>query len=73
MPPVPALAHLPLSQRRQVGALIDAPLAYPELTARENLEIAVRMRGAPATVVARAAALGAGEVGSPAVPALVSR
>ena len=30
---------------RQVGHLVEAPAAYPELTVRENLEIARRLQG----------------------------
>jgi ABC-2 type transport system ATP-binding protein len=32
---------------RQVGHLVEAPAAYPELTVRENLEIARRLQGIP--------------------------
>ncbi len=32
---------------RQVGHLVEAPAAYPELTVRENLEIARRLHGIP--------------------------
>jgi ABC-2 type transport system ATP-binding protein len=31
----------------RVGHLVDAPLAYPELTVRANLELNARLRGAP--------------------------
>lgn len=33
---------------RHVGHLVDAPLAYPELTVHENLRVAARLRGVPA-------------------------
>lgn len=42
--PLPAL---PASRWREVGALVGAPPAYPELTARENLRIVARLRGVP--------------------------
>jgi ABC-2 type transport system ATP-binding protein len=40
----------------RVGHLVDAPLAYPELTVRANLELNARLRGEPdaATMAARA-------------------
>ncbi|MFC4140636.1 MULTISPECIES: ABC transporter ATP-binding protein [unclassified Microbacterium] len=45
------LDDLPVAAWSAVGALIEVPLAYPELTARENLRIACQLRGAdPAAV-----------------------
>jgi ABC-2 type transport system ATP-binding protein len=35
----------------RVGHLVDAPLAYPELTVRQNLELNAALRGAPRAVV----------------------
>lgn len=37
--------RLPIAAWAQVGALIEVPLAYPELTARENLRIACLLHG----------------------------
>ncbi|CAM3473162.1 SkfA peptide export ATP-binding protein SkfE [Occultella aeris] len=39
------LADLPAPRWREVGALVDAPLAYPELTVRQNLSVARLLRG----------------------------
>ena len=39
------LATLPGRQWRHVGAFVEVPLAYPELTVRENLRIAMLLRG----------------------------
>lgn len=39
------LATLAMSQWRHVGAFVEVPLAYPELTVRENLRIAGLLRG----------------------------
>lgn len=45
------LGDLPFAQWSRVGALIETPAAYPELTVRENLRIACLLRGAdPASV-----------------------
>ena len=35
---------------RRVGHLVDAPLAYPELTVRQNLVLNARLRGYPASL-----------------------
>ena len=40
-----SLESAPASSWAGVGALIEVPLAYPELTVRENLRIAVLLRG----------------------------
>jgi len=46
------LTTMPPASWARVGALIEVPLAYPELTVRENLRIASLLRGAdPRTVV----------------------
>ncbi|UJP09153.1 ABC transporter ATP-binding protein [Microbacterium sp. KUDC0406] len=45
------LDDLPVARWADVGALIEVPLAYPELTARENLCIACRLRGVDPAVV----------------------
>ncbi|HTL40760.1 MAG TPA: ABC transporter ATP-binding protein [Pseudolysinimonas sp.] len=37
---------------RRVGHLVDAPLAYPELTVRQNLELNARLRGFRGTAIA---------------------
>lgn len=42
------LEALPSSEWARVGALIETPAAYPELTVRENLRIACLLRGAEA-------------------------
>ena len=39
------LSHLPSASWARVGALIEVPLAYPELTVRENLRIACYLHG----------------------------
>jgi ABC-2 type transport system ATP-binding protein len=39
------LHEVPSAQWSQVGALIERPAAYPELTVRENLRIASLLRG----------------------------
>jgi len=39
------LATAPLAEWAQVGHLVEYPLAYPELTARRNLELSARLRG----------------------------
>ncbi|WP_223403189.1 ABC transporter ATP-binding protein [Occultella gossypii] len=39
------MAELPASRWREVGAMVDAPLAYPELTVRQNLTVARLLRG----------------------------
>jgi len=39
------LESAPVSQWRSVGHLVEYPLAYPELTARRNLELSARLRG----------------------------
>lgn len=39
------LADLPCASWADVGALIEVPLAYPELSVRENLRIACLLRG----------------------------
>lgn len=44
------LGELPRAEWAHVGQLVEVPSAYPELTTRENLQIAARLRGAaPAT------------------------
>ena len=40
------LARLPRQEWSRVGHLIDSPLAYPELTTRENLRMAARLHHA---------------------------
>ncbi|MEE2523137.1 ABC transporter ATP-binding protein [Pseudarthrobacter sp. J75] len=40
------LARLPRRTWKQVGAMVEVALAYPELTVRENLRIAAKLRGA---------------------------
>ncbi|ESQ06784.1 ABC transporter [Streptomyces sp. PVA_94-07] len=47
------LGELPRTEWAQVGQLVEVPSAYPELTTRENLRIAARLRGAaPSTAEA---------------------
>jgi ABC-2 type transport system ATP-binding protein len=46
-----ALDELPTRAWAGVGHLVDAPLAYPELTARRTLELNARLRGAPLGIV----------------------
>ncbi len=47
------VTRLPAQGWRDVGALVDSALAYPELTVRENLRAAALLRGtAPALVTA---------------------
>lgn len=36
--------HIPKGYWEQVGALVDTPLAYPELTVAENLKLACQLR-----------------------------
>jgi ABC-2 type transport system ATP-binding protein len=48
------LARVPAGSWARVGSLIEVPLAYPELTVRENLVIAALLRGAPSDCVGRA-------------------
>lgn len=48
------LAALPPVAWAQVGALVETPAAYPELTVRENLRIACRLRGCDSGRVAEA-------------------
>ncbi len=48
------LRRLPDPAWAQVGALIERPAAYPELTVAENLDIARRLRGADPSVLTRA-------------------
>lgn len=45
------LEELPSRAWAGVGHLVDAPLAYPELTVRRTLELNARLRGAPLTAV----------------------
>ncbi|MDR2998544.1 MAG: ABC transporter ATP-binding protein [Microbacterium sp.] len=45
------IEKLPTADWAGVGALIEVPLAYPELTARENLRIACLLRGADPALV----------------------
>lgn len=40
------IARTPAAAWARVGHLVEMPLAYPELTARQNLEAAARLRGA---------------------------
>lgn len=40
------LAELPRREWSKVGHLVEVPLAYPDLTARENLRLSARLRGA---------------------------
>jgi ABC-2 type transport system ATP-binding protein len=49
-----ALDDLPSRAWAGFGHLVDAPLAYPELTARRTLELNARLRGAPLAVVEQA-------------------
>ncbi|MEV6137046.1 ABC transporter ATP-binding protein [Nocardia sp. NPDC051990] len=51
------LRELPSAQWAQVGALIEVPLAYPELTVRQNLRIACLLRGSDPRCVQEAVAL----------------
>jgi ABC-2 type transport system ATP-binding protein len=51
-----ALDDLPSRSWAGVGHLVDAPLAYPELTTRRTLELNARLRGAPLTAVEAAIA-----------------
>ncbi len=45
------VAHAPAAVWREVGHVIEMPLAYPELTVRQNLWASARLRGAdPACV-----------------------
>jgi ABC-2 type transport system ATP-binding protein len=39
------LSKAPPGEWRQVGHLVEYPLAYPELTAQRNLELSARLRG----------------------------
>ncbi|KRB38639.1 ABC transporter ATP-binding protein [Microbacterium sp. Root180] len=39
------LAEAPLEEWAHVGHLVEYPLAYPELSARRNLELSARLRG----------------------------
>jgi len=39
------LDSAPLAEWARVGHLVEYPLAYPELTARRNLELSARLRG----------------------------
>ncbi|MEO5919836.1 MAG: ABC transporter ATP-binding protein [Pseudolysinimonas sp.] len=39
------LASAPSTEWAKVGHLVEYPLAYPELTARRNLELSARLRG----------------------------
>ncbi len=41
------LAEAPREAWAKVGHLVEYPLAYPELTARQNLELSARLRGVP--------------------------
>lgn len=45
------LESVPSEQWARVGALIEVPLAYPELTVRKNLHIACLLRGADPELV----------------------
>ncbi|MEE3849342.1 ABC transporter ATP-binding protein [Gordonia sp. LSe1-13] len=47
------LHRIPAAQWAAVGHLVDHPLIYRELTARQNLELSARLYWAPATAVAR--------------------
>ncbi|TCP55008.1 ABC-2 type transport system ATP-binding protein [Tamaricihabitans halophyticus] len=49
-----ALRELPSARWCGVGALVEVPLAYPELTVRENLRIACLLRGSDPRCVERA-------------------
>ncbi len=40
------MSELPAARWAQVGALIEVPLAYPELTVRKNLHLAALLHGA---------------------------
>jgi ABC-2 type transport system ATP-binding protein len=46
-----ALDDLPSAAWAAVGHLVDAPLAYPELTVRRTLEVNARLRGSSLDVV----------------------
>lgn len=48
------LHRLPSSAFTGVGALVDVPLAYPELTAEENLRLSSRLHGGTPAQVAEA-------------------
>lgn len=48
------LADLPRTAWAQVGALIEMPPAYPELTVRQNLHVASLLRGGAGDTVAQA-------------------
>ena len=48
------LATMPVTQWRHVGAFVEVPLAYPELTVRENLRVAGLLRGTEQARVAEA-------------------
>ncbi|GAA1980875.1 hypothetical protein GCM10009777_12990 [Microbacterium pumilum] len=48
------LATAPAAVWREVGHLIEVPLAYPELTTRQNLRAAAALRGADPSCVERA-------------------
>lgn len=50
------LDRLPAPAWGAVGHLIEVPFAYPELTVRENLEVAAALHGAPAGVTGPALA-----------------
>ncbi|MDQ2850415.1 MAG: ABC transporter ATP-binding protein [Actinomycetota bacterium] len=50
------LATLPGRMWRDVGHLVEAPLAYPELTVRDNLRIACRLQGTDPQVAAESLA-----------------
>jgi len=39
------LTTVPVAEWARVGHLVEYPLAYPELTARRNLELSARLRG----------------------------
>lgn len=47
------LRAVPVRAWAQVGALVEGPLAYPELTVRNNLRIACVLRGGDSELVAR--------------------
>lgn len=49
-----SLATMPIRMWSQVGHLVGAPLAYPELTVADNLRIACRLQGAHPQVAAQA-------------------
>lgn len=48
------MSELPAAGWAQVGALIEVPLAYPELTVRKNLHLAALLHGASPECVRRA-------------------